>query len=155
METFTDALAKHPFFEGLDHALLELIASCASDVSYEAGQMIYHEGEEGDHFLLVQQGKVSIEIFAGGRGSISIQTVGPGEALGWSWLFPPYRWHFDGRAVGLTRVLALDGTCLRQKCEEDPVLGYEFMKRFSHKMMESYDLARLQLLDVYSAGINR
>ena len=149
METFTDALAKHPFFEGLDHALLELIASCASDVSYEAGQMIYHEGEEGDHFLLVQQGKVSIEIFAGGRGSISIQTVGPGEALGWSWLFPPYRRRFDARAIEPTKGISLEGSCLRGQIEVNQRLGYELLKRFSRIVVERLQAVSHQLLDVY------
>jgi CRP-like cAMP-binding protein len=69
--------------------------------------------------------------------------------LGWSWLFPPYRWHFDARALELTRAIALDGKCLREKCEEDHDLGYELVKRVAQIIMERLQATRLQLLDVY------
>ena len=60
-----------------------------------------------------------------------IQTLGEDDVIGYSWLFPPYRWRFDARAVEPLRALALDGQCLRGKCDDDPVLGYELMKRFA------------------------
>jgi CRP/FNR family cyclic AMP-dependent transcriptional regulator len=65
---------------------------------------------------------------------------------------PPYRWHFDARAVELTRAIALDGECLRGKCEEDHDLGYEIMKRFALVIAERLEATRLQLLDVYGNG---
>jgi CRP-like cAMP-binding protein len=72
-----------------------------------------------------------------------------GEVLGWSWLIPPYHWKFDARAIEQTRALALDGKCLRTKCEEDHDLGYELLKRFAQIMEERLQATRLQLLDVY------
>ena len=64
-----------------------------------------------------------------------IETIDAGEVVGWSWLFPPYRWHFDARAVDAdVRAIAFDGACLRGKCEDDPALGYELMKRFAQVM---------------------
>jgi CRP/FNR family transcriptional regulator, cyclic AMP receptor protein len=84
-----------------------------------------------------------------GRGPITVETIGPGEILGWSWLFPPYRWHFDGRAVEGTRAIAFDAKCLRLKCEEDHDLGYELVKQFAHVMMERLQATRLRMLDVY------
>ena len=78
-----------------------------------------------------------------------IQTIDEGDVLGWSWLFPPYVWHFDVKAVELTRAIAMDGECLRNKCEEDHELGYEIMKRFSHVMVNRLSATRLQLLDIY------
>ena len=78
-----------------------------------------------------------------------IETLGPGEVVGWSWLFEPYRWQFDGRAVAPTRVVAFDGACLRGKCEADHELGYELMRRFVASVIERLQATRLQLLDVY------
>jgi hypothetical protein len=92
-----------------------------------------------------------VETFAPGRGPIIIQTLGEGEVLGWSWLIAPYRWRFDGRAVELTRAIALDGECLRGKCEEDHNFGYKLMKRFAHVMEQRLQATRLQLLDVYGS----
>jgi CRP-like cAMP-binding protein len=149
METLGRILAEHPFFKGLEEPYLQLLVGCASNVRFNAGEVIFREGEEANRFYLIRQGKVAVETFAPGRGPIIIQTLGEGELVGWSWLIAPYRWRFDGRAVELTRAIALDGECLRGKCEEDHNLGYELMKRVAHVMEQRLEATRLQLLDVY------
>jgi hypothetical protein len=90
-----------------------------------------------------------VEVIAPQRGAITIETVGDGELLGWSWLIPPFQWHFDARALNLTRAIALDARCLRGKCDADPALGYELLKRFSQVMEQRLEATRLQLLDLY------
>ncbi len=86
---------------------------------------------------------------APGRPPLVLQTVGAGDILGWSWLIPPYHWMFDAVALEPTRTIALDGRCLRGKCEADRVLGYELLKRFAHIMEQRLQATRLQLLDLY------
>jgi CRP-like cAMP-binding protein len=149
METFQRIVAEHPFFEGLAAEHLQLIVGCASNVRFDAGQFIFREGEEANQFYLIRHGRVALEIAAPQGPPITIQTIGEGEILGWSWLIPPYHWHFDARAIELTRATALDGKCLREKCEQDHDLGYELLKRFAHIMDQRLQATRLQLLDVY------
>lgn len=149
METLEPILAEHPFFKGLGKPYLQLIVGCATNVRFNAGQSIIHEGEEANHFYLIRHGKVALEISTPKSAPITIQTIGEGEILGWSWLIPPYHWLFDAKAVELTRAIALDGKCLRKKCEEDHDLGYELLKRFAHIMEQRLQATRLQLLDVY------
>jgi hypothetical protein len=95
---------------------------------------------------------VQLEIFAPGRGAVTIQTVDEGDVVGWSWLFPPFRWHFDARALDSVRAVAFDGACLRDKCDDDHSLGYELLRRFSPVMLARLQATRLQLLDVYGNG---
>ena len=149
METLEPILAQHPFLKGLEPRHLQVLVGCAANVRFDAGQFIFREGEAAKHFYIIRHGKIALEIFVPGRGPVAIQTLGEGEVLGWSWLFPPYRWHFDARALELTRAIALDGECLRGKCETDHDLGYELVKRFANVMMERLQATRLQLLDVY------
>ena len=149
MQTLEPVLAEHPFFQGLAPEYLRVLVGCASNVRFEAGQQIFREGEEANEFYLIRHGKVALEVYVPGRGSITIQTLGAGEILGWSWLVPPYQWRFDARAVELVRAIALDGKCLRTKCEDDPRLGFALLKRFAHVMTERLQATRLQLLDVY------
>jgi CRP-like cAMP-binding protein len=151
METLERILAEHPFFEGLEAHHFELIVGCASNVRFDAGQFLFREGEEANQFFLIRHGKVALETFTPERGPIVIQTIGEGEVLGWSWLIPPYHWHFDSEAIELTRAIALDGKCLRTKCEKDHHLGYELLKRFAHIMEQRLRAAMLQLLDLYGA----
>ena len=149
METLEPLLAGHPFLKGLEPAHLKLIVGCASNVVFNAGQFLFREGEEANNFYIIRQGKVIIETFVPTHGAIAINTRTDGEILGWSWLVPPYRWHFDARALELTRAISLDGKCLRQKCEDDHDLGFEIMKRFNLIIASRLEATRLQLLDVY------
>jgi CRP/FNR family cyclic AMP-dependent transcriptional regulator len=142
-------LKEHAFFEDLQPAYIELLVECASNVRFEAGHLIFRQGEEANQFYLIRQGKVAIEISAPGQPAITIQTIIEHEVLGWSWLFPPYRGQFDARVLERTRAIALDGRCLRGKCDTDPVLGYNLMKRFSAIMLDTLQATRLQLLDLY------
>jgi CRP/FNR family transcriptional regulator, cyclic AMP receptor protein len=149
MESLERILIEHPFFAGMKEQHLQLLVGCASNVRFDPGKFILREGEEANEFYLIRHGKVALEIFAPERGSITIQTLSDGEVLGWSWLVPPHRWKFDARAVELTRAIALDGKCLREKSEQDHDLGYELLKRFSQVMAEHLEATRFQLLNVY------
>jgi CRP-like cAMP-binding protein len=149
MRTIKELISEHPFFKGLDEQYLDVIAACAHNVRFLAGEYVIREGGEANEFYLIRHGKISLEAFLPGQGAITIQTIQEGDVLGWSWLFAPYRWHFDARAVELTRAIAFDGRCLREKSEEDKALGYELMKRFSYIMVQRLQATRLQLLDVY------
>ncbi len=153
MRTLEGVLAAHPFFSGMDRRYLALVVGCASNVRFSAGELIFREGREAEHFYLIRAGKVALEIPVLGRGSLTIQTLGAGQVLGWSWLVPPYNWRFDGRAAEMTRAIVFDGTCLREKCEEDHELGYELQKRVIAILGEHLDATRFRLLDVYSDAI--
>lgn len=142
-------IGEHPLFVDLDPGYLELIAGCAQNVRFEAGEQIFREGEEADHFYLLRYGRVAVEVHAPGRGPTTIQTLEEGDVLGWSWIVEPYRWHHDARAIEMTRALAFDGECLRGKSDEDPKLGYALMKRFAPLIAQRLRRAELQLLDVY------
>lgn len=151
MQTLEPYLAEHPFLKNLEPHLLKIIVGCASNVRFDAGQFILREGEEANNFYIIRHGKAAIEVFAAERGPITIQTIGEGDILGWSWLIPPYCWRFDARAIELTRAIALNGKCLREKCEHDHDLGYELLKRFAHIITQRLEATRLQLVDVYGA----
>lgn len=145
-------IAEHPLFQDFDAAYVALIAGCAKNVRFGAGEIIFSEGEPAGWFYLIRSGRASLDISVPGRGSLLIQTVEEGEVLGWSWLFPPYQWRFGARAVEPTRAVAIDGSCLRGKCDADPRLGYELMKRFAGVMMQRLQATRLQLLDIYGSA---
>lgn len=149
MKTLEAVLAEHPFFQGLQPGDLQLIAGCASNVRFEAGEYLFRAGDPADSFHLIRHGRVALEVSSPGRGPITILTVGEGEVLGWSFLVPPYRKQFDARALELTRATAFDGVCIRRKCDEDPRLGYDLLKRFAQVIGQRLQAARLQLLDVY------
>jgi CRP/FNR family cyclic AMP-dependent transcriptional regulator len=149
METIETRIHELPFFEGLPPADLELIAGCASNVRFREGELLFREGDDAESFYVLRHGTVALETFVPARGPFTIETLDAGEVVGWSWLFPPYRWHFDAHARSLVRATRFDGACLRAKCETDPRLGYELVSRFAQVMIERLQATRLRLLDVY------
>jgi len=155
MRDLEQTLSEHPFLKDLPKEYLQLLVGCASNVVFKSGEFIFREGEEADAFYFIRHGRVLIETHVPQKGPIIIRSREAGEILGWSWLVPPYRWHFDARAVDLTRAIALDGKCLRMKCEEDHDLGYEVMKRFAVIIAERLESTRLQLMDVYGNSENK
>jgi len=132
MKTIENLLKAHHFFKGLDPRYILLIAGCGKNAVYQKGEYIAREGEAANHFFIIRKGKAGIDILTSGQGPIIVQTVSEGDIFGWSWIIEPHYWRFDARAIETTRVLALDGRCLREKCEKDPRLGYELLKRFSY-----------------------
>lgn len=150
METLEGIIAEHPFFAGLEKHQASLLVSCASNVRFKAGTYIFKEGEEANEFYLIRAGRVALEIFAPQRKPIIVETLGEGDILGWSWLLPPHVWKFHARAVEMTRAIAMDGKCLRNKCEQNHELGYELLKRFAQIVERRLEATRFQLLDVYA-----
>ena len=152
LQTLEPIIVDHPFFHGLDERHISTIVGCAKNVRFEEGQVIFREGDQADQFYFIREGRVAIELMIPTRGFTTVQTVSEGDVLGWSWLLPPYRWHFGARTLLPTRALAFAGRCLRAKCEEDHDLGYEILKRFTHVVSERLDATRLQLMDLYGAN---
>jgi CRP/FNR family transcriptional regulator, cyclic AMP receptor protein len=150
VQTLERIIAEHPFFAGLNGEFMEMVRGCASNVRFPKGTYIFKEGDEANTFYLVREGKVALEIFAPQRKPIIVETLGVGEVLGWSWLLPPYSWKFHAHAIEDTRAIALDGKCLRTKCETNHDLGYAVLKRFAQVVSQRLDATRFQLLDVYS-----
>ena len=147
--TLEPLLRDHPFLRELEPEYLALLAGCAANVRFREGSFMFREGEPAGQCFLIREGKMALEIAAPGRGSIIVQTLGAGDVTGFSWLLEPHQWEFDGRAVEPVRALALDGTCLRGKCADDPRLGFELTQLFARLAIRRLQATRLRLLDVY------
>jgi CRP-like cAMP-binding protein len=136
---------------GLRPDQIDRVLGCGSGAQFAPGAFIFHEGEDADQFFVIQQGMVALQVFVPGRGARTISTLQGGEVLGWSWLFPPYRWHFDAQALEPTRLLAFNAPCLRGVCETDCEIGYPLVRRFAEIITQRLQATRLQLVDMYKA----
>ena len=149
MQTLESIVLAQKFFAGLDPEIGALIAGCARNHRFEPGAYLFHEGEPAREFYLVRHGEVALEITSPGRKMLVLSTMHDGEIVGASWLVPPYRWNADARAQTSVRAIGFDAECLRDKCEEDPRIGYQMLKRFASVMVNRLQATHLQLLDVY------
>ncbi len=150
MKSKVQTLREHPFFSDFPESYLEKIAEWTSLTTFNPGQYIFREGEDADQFFLIQKGIVSLEVYVSKVGPVTVETIGAGDVLGWSWLYTPHHWHFDARAVELTHALVLNGKILRNQIEQDHELGFQVMKRISRIVENRLQATRLKLMEVYN-----
>ena len=143
-------LSDAPVFQDMDAEYIERLASHAVDKKVEEGDCVFRSGDPAKHFYLLVEGKVSIEIPAVSGPTLQVQRLVPVRVLGWSWLLPPYRWSFNGRAEVDSLVLEFDGEAILKDCESDPAYGFEVIKRFSGLMAERLDAAHRKMMEQWS-----
>ena len=149
MKTMTELLGSHPFFAGLSPSAVELIAGCASNVHFAEGDRIFDEGKPANIFYVIRHGTYPGGVFPHEGASGHRHHEQKEQVLGWSWLVPPYRYFADARAVAPVSATAVDGACLRGKCEANAELGYQLLKRVATVMYHRMQSARIRMLDLY------
>ena len=152
MKTANAQLADHPFLSGMSPHHLEVLATAASTKQFQKGESIFRAGEAANGFYLIEQGMVAIEGSVFEHGAISTDCIHAGEPLGWSWLFPPYLWHYDARAVQPTTALFFNGEVLHQLCKDDLTLGHELFKRMSQVMVHRLQASRAKLIEALKSA---
>ena len=148
--TLRELVESQRFCRGLSPGQCDGLAACAEARHYAPGDYLLRQHAPADTFYLVLEGQVEVKLALPGQGIVTLETVGPDEAVGWSWFQPPYRCQFDARAVTAVRVLAFDADRLRALMERDPVVGYAVLKTLVVTLSERVQSCRLQVLDVYA-----
>lgn len=143
-------LSESAFFGELKQDDIGFLAEQGRERELDEGALLFEHGQPADRFYLLRRGEVVVEVPAIQGPALVVQTLGPDEVLGWSWLIPPYRWSFQARAVESVAVLEFDGSAVRDRCERDPAFGYEVLKRFSSLMSERLDAARRKMMDEWN-----
>ena len=146
IEVTPAALAAHPFLHGMSRDQLSVLATTASEGTFEARHRIFADGGNATRFWLIQSGRVFLDLDIPGEGPVIIGTVGLGELLGWSWLVPPYTWAFGAVAATPVRAFEFDAPAVRERCAADPGLGYELTRRMTQVLAKRLQANRLILI---------
>ncbi len=150
IEVTAEALAAHPFLHGMSRDHLAVLAEAASDVTFLPKQRLFEDGGSANRFWLLQSGHVTLDLHVPGQGRMKIDTIGMGELLGWSWMFPPYRWAFGAVAASPVEAFEFDGRLVRACCASDPALGYEVSQRLARVVTKRLQATRVRLITVSS-----
>ncbi|WP_406069019.1 cyclic nucleotide-binding domain-containing protein [Streptomyces sp. NBC_01020] len=141
--------ATRDMFDGLPSDRRERLREVVSDVSFPGGTRIFEEGRRADRFWVVRSGQVELDLHVPGRQAAVVDTVRPGELLGWSWLLPPYVWHLGAGAVRTVDAEQYDATVVRALCEADPVFGRAMYRSVAEVVADRLRGSRTRLLDLY------
>lgn len=149
MKKIVDILGDHSFFQELSKEHMAYIAGCGKNVVFEENKIIAKPGDAADEFYLIRHGQAALFLDIPPHQPFIYQTLCENEILGLNWLIPPYRWTVTARAIKTLKAIAINGACLRKKCEEDPTLGFKLMKHLVQMLANREEQARLHLLDIY------
>ena len=122
-------IAGQPFFAGLCQQHLEILASVAMEMTFDPCRYLFKYGELANRLYLILEGSVELKFEYNGEKDIPVITLGPGDVLGWSWLFEPHYFRGRARVVTPTRTIFFYGTRLRDQCEQNRDFGVEIMQR--------------------------
>lgn len=133
-------------FAALPVVARERLRELARDVSFPAGSRVFEEGERADRFWAIHTGSVVLDASAPGRARTPVATLGHGDLLGCSWLFPPYAWQFGAEAQSDVRAQEFDATIVRALCAADPVFGEVLARRVAEIIAHRLQSTRMRLL---------
>jgi len=156
IEVSAATLAAHPFLRGMSRDQLSVLAEAACDVRFPAKHRLFDDGGNATRFWLIQCGHVSLDLNVPGEGSVVTETIGMGELLGWSWLFPPFKWAFGAVAATAVEAFEFDASAVRDRCVADPALGYELNQRITEVLAKRLRATRIRLItrSGYSAAVH-
>ena len=144
------SLATHQFLRGMSSRHLAQLAPAASLVILPRGHRLFEDGGYARRFWLIRSGSVVLDLHVPGQGVAVIDTLGMGEVLGCSWLFPPHVWVFGAVAARPVEAFEFDGRAVLACCDADPSLGYELTRRFLAVVVRRLQTTRMRLLDRYA-----
>ncbi len=106
-DELVEQLTKVPFFDGLTHEALQMIAGLAAEESHATGTRIFQYGDPGDKLFIILDGKVRISREVSGMGEEALAVLGPGEVFGEMALLDESPRSADARAHERCRLLVI------------------------------------------------
>ncbi len=149
-ETVLETFQELDFTQEMDIAILEKLSALAFEVNFPEGQWIFRESDVGELVYLIAEGKVALSVSVPGQGRKNILTLGPGQILGWSSLFPSGRKTASARTVTSTQAYAFNAAQMREAIEEDHDLGCALLWEIANVIAGRLKATRLQLLDIFA-----
>lgn len=152
--TAPNELHHHPFVADFRPEHVARLTALAKPVQFDAGQVIFREGDDYSVLYLLVSGMVALELQVAGH-VLRVQTLYAGEVFDWSALLPHAGKHFQARALDRVTAQAFEGDDLLASFKSDPEFGLAFMLRLMGVVSERLRATRLQLIDMVSPEAQR
>jgi CRP-like cAMP-binding protein len=126
--TLNETLKGHAFTAGLRGPHITRLSAMANEVRFEENELILEAWQHSKYFYLLLAGSVCVELRTRAF-TVCIQTLGPGDAFGWSALLDHHDTLFQVRAREGSTALCLDSMSLSSAFQQDTDLAAEMLRR--------------------------
>ena len=135
-------LKQSDLFWQLDHDFVKRIMEQAQKQKWEAGHILFHEGDPARRFYILIKGRVRLNI--GQQGQVVNTVNHAGECFGWSALLNRDVYSASAECKETTELLSFEEEHLSPILEDDPANGLVFMKRLAgmigNRLIQNYQL---------------
>jgi CRP-like cAMP-binding protein len=146
-----ELLGRVPVFSTLEEADLQRIAQLAVPRTFDAGQVVFREGDRSDTCYLVHAGRARAVHDHGDGRTITLATFGQGDIFGELALFEDERRSATVEALEPTSALAVLGPDMRRLMAEHPQIAMRLLIALARRLRESNErLARRSFQTVQS-----
>ncbi|MCC6905483.1 MAG: cyclic nucleotide-binding domain-containing protein [Anaerolineae bacterium] len=140
-----EILRRFTVFAGLEPAAYRDVAMLSREVSFKAGEWLFHEGDDATALYLLVNGAVGLEMNIGERGARQhISTLVEGELVGWSALVEPYIFTLGAQATKDSKLVAIDAASLLRLMESNTEIGYVIMTQLAKSVGDRLTNLRVQ-----------
>lgn len=147
----TEILRRYPLFAGQDAEILKQIAGLAKEKEVEAGTWLFFDGEVAKTLYVLMEGSLDLTLDVGDLGQQKVEKITPlieGEVVGWSALLPPHIYTLGAQTIENSRLIAFDGTELRQLLDNNPESGYLLLKKLAEGISRRFASKCTQLMSL-------
>ncbi|WP_210745075.1 cyclic nucleotide-binding domain-containing protein [Nocardia flavorosea] len=144
-----DDLSEFASLAALDRKELRALARVGREVTFPPGHRVIQEGQRADRCWLIRSGRIQLDARVDGHADITVQTLHGGDLLGWSWLIPPYRWHFGAVATERVTAVEFDTAALNRLSDDDPRFGRVLLLALAAVLVDRLQATRARLVDLY------
>ncbi|KND28897.1 cyclic nucleotide-binding domain-containing protein [Streptomyces acidiscabies] len=130
----------------------EHLLTLAEEVAFPEDTRIFEAGGPADRFWVIRSGAVSLDQQVTSQQRVTVASLGSGDLLGWSWLFPPYEWDFGAEAFSPVRAYEFEAEPVLRLCEEDPALGLPLVRLVAEILAYRLEMTRGRLLEAHKRG---
>jgi CRP/FNR family transcriptional regulator, dissimilatory nitrate respiration regulator len=149
MKNNLQIIAKTPLFEGLALEEISQIHRIAENRTYKKGETIFLEGDRGDGFYIITDGKVKIfKVSSEGKEQI-LHIYGPGHPFGEVPVFSGKRFPANALALEKSRLLFFPRAAFLSLVTENPNLAMNLLAVLSMRLREfTVQIENLSLKEV-------
>ncbi len=141
-----ERLRRYPHFAGVSEEGLKEVAMISEEREFQAGQVLFNEGDPAEYLMILERGQVDIRYELGDGSQVTVDTLVGGDLMGWSALLDPYMLTASGVAKTSGRLIAVRAEPLRELCDENPAFGYRIMERVAQTLRSRLRGTRIQLV---------
>jgi CRP-like cAMP-binding protein len=127
-------LDRGALFEGLNEEGARQLSEIAIRRTVKAGEYLFFLGDNADRLYVVTSGNMELCFpipIGGDVKDVAVESVGVGQALGWSALVKPYRFTLSARATRPSEVVGFSRRDLLDLFDTEPAAGCAFFTRIS------------------------